>query len=104
MLSFYSQVTFNVYSDFGISFTSLVAKCHFIFAVVAIVMKLKLHHLGTTIFDSMTEVSRSFLEGRCIDDVNNYTCVCDPGYVGRNCDRDFDDCSSSPCNHGKAVK
>jgi len=48
------------------------------------------------------EFSRSFLEGRCIDGVNNYSCICDPGYVGRNCDRDFDDCSSSPCNHGEA--
>ena len=45
-----------------------------------------------------------FLEGRCIDGVNNYTCICDPGYVGRNCDRDFDDCSSSPCKHGEAVR
>ena len=76
---------------------------HFFF-FFAIVMKFKLHHLGTTIFDSMTEVSCSFLEGRCIDGVNNYTCICDNGYVGGNCDRDFDDCSSSPCDHGEAVK
>ena len=51
----------------------------------------------------MAVFSCSFLEGRCIDSVNNYTCICDPGYVGRNCDRDFDDCSSSPCNHGESV-
>ena len=51
----------------------------------------------------MAEFSCSFLEGRCIDGVNNYTCICDPGFVGGNCDRDFDDCSSSPCNHGEAV-
>lgn len=44
-----------------------------------------------------------FLQGRCIDGLNNYTCSCDPGYVGRNCDTDYDDCSSSPCNHGEPM-
>lgn len=43
--------------------------------------------------------SFSFL-GRCIDGINTYRCICDPGYVGRKCDTDYDDCSSSPCAHG----
>ena len=40
------------------------------------------------------------LPGRCIDGLNKFTCICDPGYVGRICDTDYDDCSSSPCVHG----
>ena len=43
-------------------------------------------------------------QGRCIDGVNKFTCICDPGYVGRICDTDYDDCSSSPCAHGECVK
>ena len=38
--------------------------------------------------------------GRCIDGNNTYTCTCDPGFVGRTCNIDYDDCSSSPCIHG----
>ena len=38
--------------------------------------------------------------GRCIDGNNTFTCTCDPGFVGRTCNIDFDDCSSSPCIHG----
>ena len=40
-------------------------------------------------------------QGRCIDGINKYSCLCDPGYVGINCDTDYDDCSSSPCVHGQ---
>ena len=36
-----------------------------------------------------------------MDGVNTYECTCDPGYVGRDCDTDYDDCSSSPCVHGQ---
>lgn len=38
--------------------------------------------------------------GRCIDGNNTFTCTCDPGFVGRTCNIDNDDCSSSPCIHG----
>ena len=38
--------------------------------------------------------------GRCIDGNNTFTCTCDPGFVGRTCNIDYDDCSSSPCIHG----
>ena len=41
-----------------------------------------------------------FVSGRCIDGINNFTCTCDAGYVGKTCDIDYDDCSSSPCDHG----
>lgn len=42
--------------------------------------------------------------GRCIDQVNNYTCSCDLGFEGRNCDVDIDYCKSSPCVHGKVFR
>ena len=38
--------------------------------------------------------------GRCIDGNNTFTCTCDSGFVGRTCNIDYDDCSSSPCIHG----
>lgn len=38
--------------------------------------------------------------GRCIDGNNTFTCTCDPGFVGRTCNIDYDDCSTSPCIHG----
>ena len=43
------------------------------------------------------------LPGRCVDGINNYTCICDLGYDGRNCEHDIDDCASTPCVHGKCV-
>ena len=32
--------------------------------------------------------------------MNNYTCNCVPGWTGRRCEIDFDDCSSNPCQNG----
>ena len=42
--------------------------------------------------------------GRCIDQVNNYTCSCDLGFEGRNCDVDIDYCKSSLCVHGEVFR
>lgn len=39
--------------------------------------------------------------GTCNDEINNYTCTCDPGYTSYNCSVDIDECQSSPCIHGK---
>ena len=36
-----------------------------------------------------------------MDGVNSYTCICHPGYVGKDCDINYNDCQSSPCLHGK---
>ncbi|XP_078661784.1 uncharacterized protein LOC144905847 [Branchiostoma floridae x Branchiostoma belcheri] len=38
--------------------------------------------------------------GTCTDGVASYTCSCENGWTGNNCDQDLDDCLSSPCVHG----
>jgi Notch-like protein len=35
--------------------------------------------------------------GNCKDYINAYRCQCNPGYIGTNCETDFDECSSKPC-------
>ena len=36
----------------------------------------------------------------CNDFVDFYTCTCQPGYAGFNCDVDLDECGSYPCQNG----
>ncbi|XP_078693601.1 uncharacterized protein LOC144923157 isoform X2 [Branchiostoma floridae x Branchiostoma belcheri] len=38
--------------------------------------------------------------GTCTGGNQGYTCSCESGWTGRNCDQDIDDCLSSPCAHG----
>ena len=38
--------------------------------------------------------------GVCIDGVGEFTCSCIPGYTGRLCETDIDECDSSPCFNG----
>jgi hypothetical protein len=40
--------------------------------------------------------------GDCSDGVNSYSCSCDAGYEGTNCDINTDDCAGSPCQNGGA--
>ncbi|XP_066275060.1 fibropellin-1-like [Branchiostoma lanceolatum] len=40
------------------------------------------------------------VHGTCTDDNGNYTCTCENGWEGTDCDQDIDDCASSPCVHG----
>ena len=42
--------------------------------------------------------------GTCVDGSNSYTCICNVGYVGDNCEMDADKCASNPClNNGKCT-
>lgn len=34
------------------------------------------------------------------DQINFYTCYCAPGYYGRNCEIDADECAPKPCKNG----
>ncbi|CAD5122787.1 DgyrCDS11193 [Dimorphilus gyrociliatus] len=36
-------------------------------------------------------------EGQCINEINNYKCICKIGFNGKNCEIDVDECQSNPC-------
>ena len=38
-------------------------------------------------------------DGVCVDDVNNYTCLCVRGFAGDLCDVNIDDCENHTCQH-----
>eukprot|EP00058_Branchiostoma_floridae_P026057 XP_002611547.1 hypothetical protein BRAFLDRAFT_63814 [Branchiostoma floridae] len=40
------------------------------------------------------------LHGTCADGMASYTCSCETGWTGQNCDQNIDDCAPSPCVHG----
>ncbi|XP_035693790.1 neurogenic locus notch homolog protein 1-like [Branchiostoma floridae] len=41
------------------------------------------------------------VHGTCFDAIDGYSCFCEPGWGGTNCDTNTDDCRSSPCGeHG----
>lgn len=49
-------------------------------------------------------LSEPCAHGICVDRLFNYECVCHPGWNGRNCDIDINDCEESPCaNDGTCV-
>ena len=41
--------------------------------------------------------------GYCIDEVNQFKCICNRGYVGKKCEIDYDDCAVSACAHGRSL-
>ena len=41
--------------------------------------------------------------GECVENLNFYTCVCNGGYTGADCDIDIDECASSPCINGECA-
>jgi hypothetical protein len=44
--------------------------------------------------------SKPCIHGVCQDGLAEYSCTCDAGYTGTNCELDNDECSSNPCIHG----
>ncbi|XP_078582422.1 uncharacterized protein LOC144865499 isoform X1 [Branchiostoma floridae x Branchiostoma japonicum] len=40
------------------------------------------------------------VHGTCTDDIGGYTCTCQNGWEGTNCDRNIDECASDPCQNG----
>ena len=38
---------------------------------------------------------------RCVNEILNYTCVCQPGYTGTECATPFDPCTGVNCNSGR---
>jgi hypothetical protein len=41
--------------------------------------------------------------GVCLEEVNDYTCQCEKGWTGANCDQSIDDCTPDPCVNGTCV-
>lgn len=39
----------------------------------------------------------------CIGTVDDYRCICPPGYTGHHCEVNIDDCQFKPCKNGVCV-
>lgn len=42
-------------------------------------------------------------KGKCVDDFVGYHCECNPGWGGRDCSVDIDECTERPCQQGDCV-
>lgn len=60
-------------------------------------------------FQSMTSITSASpyllsTGGRCIDQLDGYSCVCPAGYSGQQCQNNDDDCQGKPClNNGVCI-
>ena len=45
-------------------------------------------------------VGVSCVHGSCVDGADDYRCQCEPGYAGRLCDREINECDGRPCQNG----
>ncbi|MEQ2200087.1 hypothetical protein XENOCAPTIV_022200 [Xenoophorus captivus] len=48
--------------------------------------------------DPITKEPKCFNNGRCVDGVGGYHCICPAGYVGERCEGDVNECLSNPCD------
>lgn len=48
--------------------------------------------------DPLTKEPKCFNNGKCVDRIGGYQCVCPPGYVGKRCEGDVNECLSDPCD------
>lgn len=39
-------------------------------------------------------------EGKCKDMLNNFTCICHPGFRGELCQENINECAAEPCKNG----
>ena len=59
-------------------------------------------YLGETNIDECAD--NPCLNGKCLDGVAKYTCECDAGFEGINCDIEIDECvRHSPCVNGNCI-
>jgi len=43
------------------------------------------------------------IHGSCQNEINDFSCKCEPGYSGKKCDEDIDECAPNPCQHGSCL-
>ncbi|XP_026574955.1 neurogenic locus notch homolog protein 1 [Pseudonaja textilis] len=48
--------------------------------------------------DPRTLTPKCFNQGKCVDKVGGYSCICLPGFVGERCEGDVNECLSNPCD------
>lgn len=48
--------------------------------------------------DPLTNEPKCFNNGKCVDRIGGYQCLCPPGYVGERCEGDVNECLSNPCD------
>ena len=42
--------------------------------------------------------------GHCVDDINSFTCVCNDGFTGQQCEININECEGVTCSgHGQLV-
>ena len=52
----------------------------------------------TPFTDPVTKEPKCFNNGKCVDGVGGYHCICPAGYVGERCEGDVNECLSNPCD------
>lgn len=48
--------------------------------------------------DPLTNEPKCFNNGKCVDRIGGYQCMCPAGYVGERCEGDVNECLSDPCD------